>query len=52
MAQITETEQEDKLHDLYAEIDVLFRKVDGTKDEQKRAGLLKEITNKLKDAKT
>lgn len=45
------TEQEEKLQSIYGEIEALFKKVDKTKDDKKLTALLRDVTNKLKDAK-
>ncbi len=46
------TDQEERLDVIYQELEAAFKKVDKTKDPVKVQALLKDITNKLKDAKT
>jgi novel plant SNARE len=46
------TEQEEKLDEIYNELDSGFRKLDKLKDPAKSNAILKDLTNKLKDAKT
>ncbi len=46
------TEQEQKLDVLFQELEAGFKKVDKTKDATKTQALLKELTNKLRDAKS
>lgn len=46
------TEQEERIESLYKELDDDFKKVAKAKDSAKVTALLKDITNKLKDAKT
>jgi hypothetical protein len=46
------TEQEEKLDEIYNELDSGFRKLDKLKDPTKSNAILKDLTNKLKDAKT
>ncbi len=46
------TEQEEKLDTIFSSLEATFKKVDRCKDDAKIQAMLKEITNKLKDAKT
>lgn len=46
------TDQEEKLDVIFKELEEGFTKVDKAKDAAKAQTLLKDITNKLKDAKT
>ena len=49
---MSRTEQEERLEAMFAALEVAFRKVDRTRDEAKRAAMLKDITSQLRDAKT
>jgi hypothetical protein len=46
------TEQEERIESIYRELDDAFKKASKLKDGAKLQALLKDITNKLKDAKT
>jgi SNARE protein len=46
------TEQEEKIQELFDDLDKGFKKLDRTSDEAKKQAMLKDLTNKLKDAKT
>lgn len=45
------TEQEERIESIYKELDESFNKASKLKDGAKLQALLKDITNKLKDAK-
>ena len=52
MAEWPKTEQEDKVEALLSEVEKTFKKLEKTKNPEKLHGLVKDINNKLKDAKT
>ena len=45
-------EQEDRLEEIFNFLETAFKKLDKTKDGAKRQATLKDITSRLKDAKT
>jgi hypothetical protein len=45
-------EQEDRLEEIFNFLEGAFKKLDKTKDAAKRQATLKDITARLKDAKT
>jgi hypothetical protein len=46
------TEQEDKIQEIFDDLERGFKKLDKTSDEAKKQAMLKDLTNKLKDAKS
>lgn len=49
---MSRTEQEEKLEAIFAELEAAFKKLDRTRDDGKRATMLRDITTQLREAKT
>jgi hypothetical protein len=48
---MSRTEQEEKLDAIFEVLEASFKKLERTRDEAKRAALLKEVNAQLRDAK-
>jgi hypothetical protein len=46
------TEQEERIQEIFDDLERGFKKLDKTSDEAKKQTMLKDLTNKLKDAKS